>query len=338
MPELGISRVVDEAALRAWQAVAVAAQDADFDALPADPYIEVLPMLSGRYGDEDVLLHLGTVGGAAVATSISRLPVHDNSEVASVNLRVRPDCRSRGYGRALLDAVLADLRAAGRRRVLFEIPTRALSADGSVDEPGEILARSLGARRATLEQRRLLDLHNLDGERLRDEWRQAAAASVGYSPVTWVDVTPAELVDDLAVLLTAMSTDPPQGELELEPERWSVERFRALEHSYLERRRTRLFAAVRHDASGELVGFTDIGIPSGSTVAYQWDTIVRADHRGHRLGLVLKIANLHQIRDRFPDVRYVNTWNADENSHMIAVNEALGFRPMEGWSEWQLDL
>jgi GNAT superfamily N-acetyltransferase len=97
--------------------------------------------------------------------------------------------------------------------------------------------------------------------------------------------------------------------------------------------------AARHDESGELVGYTSLGVPSGGgTVGYQWDTIVRADHRGHRLGLLVKLAIIEQLRRELPEVRYLNTWNADENAHMVSVNEQLGFQVMEGWSEWQLDL
>ena len=43
-------------------------------------------------------------------------------------------------------------------------------------------------------------------------------------------------------------------------------------------------------------------------------------------------------RDEVPDLRWVNTWNATSNSFMIDVNEALGFRIAEKWTEWQLDL
>jgi GNAT superfamily N-acetyltransferase len=292
-------------------------------------------MLAGRYGDEDVRLHLGVAGGEPVATALTRMPAYDNLETATVLVRVHPDRRREGFGRAMAEAVLAELKASGRPMVLFEIPTAIRGGDGS---PGEVLAAALGARRVTAERRMMLDLNGLDGDRLSALWQEASAASVGYSRVAWRDRTPEDRVSDLAVLLTAMSTDPPQGELELEPEQWSVERFRRLEQSYLERGRTRLFVAAQHDASGELVGYTDIGVPTGSSVGYQWDTIVRVDHRGHRLGVLLKIANLHQIRTELPDVRYINTWNAESNTHMIAVNDALGFRLMEGWSEWQLDL
>jgi hypothetical protein len=87
------------------------------------------------------------------------------------------------------------------------------------------------------------------------------------------------------------------------------------------------------------VGYTDIGVNvEQPRVGYQWDTIVLAEHRGHRLGLLLKLANLELLVRTAPGVELVNTWNAEINSHMIAVNEALGFRPVDRWREWQLDL
>jgi len=34
----------------------------------------------------------------------------------------------------------------------------------------------------------------------------------------------------------------------------------------------------------------------------------------------------------------VTTWNAASNAHMIAINEAMGFRPIDLWCDWQLRL
>ena len=61
-------------------------------------------------------------------------------------------------------------------------------------------------------------------------------------------------------------------------------------------------------------------------------------HRGHRLGMALKAANLLWLREREPGVKRIVTWNADSNSHMIEINERLGFRPLDRWHEWQLHL
>lgn len=72
-------------------------------------------------------------------------------------------------------------------------------------------------------------------------------------------------------------------------------------------------------------------------IAYQWATIVESAHRGHRLGMLLKAASLQLLLRELPAARTLNTWNAAVNSQMISINEALGFQPVERWTEWQLD-
>ena len=39
-----------------------------------------------------------------------------------------------------------------------------------------------------------------------------------------------------------------------------------------------------------------------------------------------------------PGLERVITGNADVNGHMIAINEALGFRVLDRWPHWQLDV
>lgn len=105
------------------------------------------------------------------------------------------------------------------------------------------------------------------------------------------------------------------------------------------RNRLRVATAVVHEATGAVAGMTDLGVNRDRReVAYQWDTIVDPDHRGQGLGLLLKAHNLALLRSSAPEARWVNTWNALSNTHMVAVNDRLGFVPVERWSEWELDL
>jgi GNAT superfamily N-acetyltransferase len=100
-----------------------------------------------------------------------------------------------------------------------------------------------------------------------------------------------------------------------------------------------LCTVARHDPSGQVVALTDLGLTAGHPeVAYQWATIVLPSHRGHRLGMLVKLANLAYLRSSRPQVRLLNTWNAAINDHMVSINEAIGFRPVERWREWQLEL
>ena len=50
------------------------------------------------------------------------------------------------------------------------------------------------------------------------------------------------------------------------------------------------------------------------------------EHRGHRLGLLLKLEMLRWLAETEPALETLDTWNAESNRHMVAVNEALGYR------------
>jgi hypothetical protein len=81
-----------------------------------------------------------------------------------------------------------------------------------------------------------------------------------------------------------------------------------------------------------VVAYTDIAVtPHESERAYQWGTLVRPDHRGHRLGMAVKVANLRLLQETQPEVTTVITFNADVNAPMVSVNEEMGFRPVQ-WS------
>jgi GNAT superfamily N-acetyltransferase len=90
--------------------------------------------------------------------------------------------------------------------------------------------------------------------------------------------------------------------------------------------------AAIHDATGQTVAFTEIGVePDVPGWAYQDNTGVARPHRGHRLGLLLKTAMLEWLATAEPDVGKIITWNAAINDHMISINERLGFEVLHPW-------
>jgi GNAT superfamily N-acetyltransferase len=325
---LSVEPVLDRSALEAFHLVEAAAQDHDFVALPADPLEEWLPLLeTPERAGERVLLWLGRAGGEPVASLSMRLPTLDNLTTASLDLHVHPAHRRRGHGRAMVAEALGLVRGLGRSRVFFEVPS---GADGT-EAVARPLMDEIGAKPVLDDHRRLLDLTTHPaGER--------AAPPDGYRVVQWVDRVPEELLDGVAYLSGRMVLDAPLGEMAYEQEKWDAARYRDKEVAAMERGRTRVATAVVHD-SGAVAGATDIGVNQAlPEVAYQWDTIVDPAHRGQRLGLVLKTWNHAFLVEQVPAVRFVNTWNATSNSFMIAVNDQLGFRPVEKWTEYQLDL
>lgn len=54
--------------------------------------------------------------------------------------------------------------------------------------------------------------------------------------------------------------------------------------------------------------------------------------------MLVKAANLQQLREVSPGTKVVTTFNAEDNRPMLDVNEALGFRAIAYEGSWQKDL
>jgi hypothetical protein len=63
-----------------------------------------------------------------------------------------------------------------------------------------------------------------------------------------------------------------------------------------------------------------------------------AAHRGHRLGVLLKTDMNLWLREVQPKLSTIDTWNAESNDHMIAVNDAIGYRIMGRELQFQKSL
>src|SRR5690606_35012649 len=138
--------------------------------------------------------------------------------------------------------------------------------------------------------------------------------------------TPEGLLDEIAAMTSAIN-DAPTGTLEIEDEVFTGERVRAYEQAQVAGGRRLYRVVARHRGSGELAGQTVAAVDvERPWFAYQHDTSVVRAHRGHRLGLLLKIEMLRWLREEEPQVRRMDTDNAADNAYMIAINEMLGSR------------
>jgi RimJ/RimL family protein N-acetyltransferase len=157
-----------------------------------------------------------------------------------------------------------------------------------------------------------------------------------------VGPVPDELVVSWLELSATLMTEAPQGEMEWEDEAVDVAAFRHQEHVLKLQRRER-FHTVALDGEGRVVAYTDLVVPSHAREwVFQWGTLVHREHRGHRLGTAVKVANLRSLQGRHPAAdlatRRLVTWNAEVNDHMIGINERLGFRPIARAGELQKKL
>ena len=127
--------------------------------------------------------------------------------------------------------------------------------------------------------------------------------------------------------VTAAINDAPMGDLTFEDEVFDVARLRDIETAR-EGRGDRIYRlAARHRETGVIGGHTVVVVnPLRPEHAGQGDTAVHRDHRGHRLGLLLKIEMMRWLAETEPQITEITTWNHADNRYMIDVNEAIGYR------------
>jgi GNAT superfamily N-acetyltransferase len=329
-----VERISDIGGARRWLALASECVPVDHPGLTANSLEEILHQLSGKQTSSRYEHFVAVDDDVDAAYGTARLSMRDNLENAVISMSVLPSQRRRGVGSALAQEILAFVRSEGRTSVMWTVgsPVRE-------ESPGCKFSRALGARKALSRLRRELDLTLVDeGELDTLVQTRIGVRDSDYQIVTWVDRAPDDLVDGVARLVGRMSTDTPSGDLSWEAELWDSFRWREKEDDAHRSGRRRL-AAGAVDRNGELVAFTDIGLWAHEpSVAEQWNTIVDPAHRGHRLGLSVKVANLRNLRKRAPKTLRLETWNAIENSRIIAINELLGYRVVERVDEYLLTI
>ena len=289
------------------------------------------------------------VDGRMVARSWIRCEQQENLGSALVHVDVLSGFTGSGIGRALLAHVEAVAIADGRNVLMtFTEHPAGFEADGpDVLKPatgtGALPASSRAVRFAQragyqLEQVERFSCLALppDPDVLDALEREALVKAEPYELISWTDRCPDEYVEQLAVLMSRMSTDTPTGGLSYEEEIWDAARVRHVEDTWKQAGNVSLVTAARHRERGELAAYSVLELAPGKPwLADQDDTLVAASHRGHRLGMLVKIHNLRRLLAEYPAVERVITFNAAENDHMLDINIALGFRPA-GWDgEWQ---
>lgn len=325
----------DEADVARWFGVVDAWQR---DARPDEPgwllHEQAALLREGARPDADqrcvplVAVRSGTVVSAARLD----LPQRDNLHLAELLLITSPQHRRRGGGRALLHEAERRARAAGRTTVV------AVSEELPGEEgrsPSRGFGAALGFTAVQVEVRRDIALP-LEPSVVTGLAAVSAEDATDYDVRTWRDEVPEELLEDQAHLHRRMSTDVPTAELDYQEEEWDAARVRREEARVRAMDRTTFSAGAVHRPTGRLVAYTTVGVPRAEPVrAYQWDTLVLREHRGHRLGTLVKLACLQRLSQELPQTRSVSTWNAAENLPMIRVNDALGARTNGQLVNWQ---
>ncbi|PKQ32927.1 MAG: GNAT family N-acetyltransferase [Actinobacteria bacterium HGW-Actinobacteria-2] len=296
----------------------------------------------GRFGLPHAPEDLDDVWGVTTF----QLPLKDNLHlIDNAFVQVRADRRRLGVGTAMVSHLRRAAELHGRNTVVMWSDHRpgaevsdwvdAPQGTGRVPrDPATRFALSQGFQLAQVERQSRLFLP-VDLELLAALSAEArAAAEPGYRLVSWSGPTPTEYLDAVAAANHAISADAPNGEIDWEPEQWDAARVQEADER-LARSGTAFHTLALSD-SGEPAGLTTIFVERGEpNHGYQFNTVVLGRHRGHRLGLWLKTTNLAAVVAAHPELPHLDTWNADENGYMLAINVAMGFRVWSIGGGWQ---
>lgn len=277
------------------------------------------------------------------------MPLTDNVHLALGDVVVATEHRGRSIGTALWKAAEHIIQEAGRSTVMAWVINREPAAGEEKLTPatghGEIAVDA--AARFALRQGFALEQVERHSTLLLPvaqentaAWQAEGQHNAGpdYRLVQWANQTPETWLDAMAELYRRMSVDVPLGGLDIEEEVWDADRVRLRDERTANARRDYVLSAVEHIPSGALVAFTILKSPHGKPAAYQDETLVHGEHRGKRLGLWVKAANVEYLGREHPEVKRIHTWNADENEHMLAINSRIGFHGASLEGAWQRKL
>lgn len=291
----------------------------------------------------------GRLDGEIVAHGLLRLSMQPGTLIAWTFGEVLPHARRCGVGTALFDEL--EHLASGQGRTVVQsfamqpfnpgeerLPSPTGFGSLSLHDPGVRFLRGRGYELGQIQRLSLLHLP-IPSTRLDVLHRESGPIASDYEVVTWVGPTSEGWLADLAVLFSCAEADAPRGALANEPEAWDVARVCALEAKDARSGRSAFTAAAVFRPTGRLAGVTRLSTPPDrKQVARQHTTIVLPEHRGHRLGLRMKLANLQQVTQALPDSITIVTGNAEDNRYMLNVNEALGFVPIACGGAWKKTL
>ncbi len=252
---------------------------------------------------------------------------HDtNPDVGGLGCHVRAGHRRKGIGTALLAWDIAFSQALGQSRLLVHTDSRMPA--------GDLIAAAMGAQVKARDHENRLPLRAVDPDLLSDWVREGQ--SEDYELLAFDGPIPDELAEAFVGLVLVMNTAP-RDDLQVNDFTYSVAQLREGETRMAEVGAREWTLVVRHRRTADLVGVHTLYFaPDDRQKAYVGITGVVPAHRGHGFGRLLKATLTLRLLAEHPEIECVVTGNADSNGHMLAINEAMGYRPHASNTTWEV--
>ena len=248
-------------------------------------------------------------------------------DIGVLEVMVHPNLRRRGLGQQLV-------AVAARRAYLEGFSSIGVEAIG--DTPAIPFYQALGFEPEYVETRSVLNLSAVDWNALGT---MASGISSGYRLEYHPGGPSEELLEAYALAKLEGQSGGDDSDLDLRPSSSDPQRLRDSLDTLHRRGLKPYIVLAIHEATGTVAGLTEVVVPAQHPErADQYDTIVVRDHRGYGIDRAIKARMLFELRKAEPELREVQTWNAQHNESMLKVNAELGFQSDRDWYEYGADV
>ncbi|MCT1806657.1 GNAT family N-acetyltransferase [Dermabacter hominis] len=254
-----------------------------------------------------------------------QLPLAENTDTQEIDLVVYPAWRGKGIGTMLTDALRDIMTHEGRPMASGHALTHVDSTQEENELPAVRIATRLGLKKVATGLVSTVSLP-LDRDLVEDLHVEVEASLGKYRIITWEGDVPEEHMGQWCVLLNQLFADAPAEDSSLARPEYDEERVRAIEAQSAGRGYRRL-TAVALAPNGTFAGTSYVMFrEDGSRLGEQAISVVMPEHRGHNLGLALKLMTHRLLTETESKVDVLRTYTNHTNTHMNAVNERLGYR------------
>ena len=310
---------------------------ADLADRPGDPPTapaELRSLLAPPYRGHRLLYLLHDPSGNLAGWARLGLYTAFQQESAHATILVRPAARRRGAGTALLTALTLAAHRHGRRRLVLDGP-RCLATERFADRHGlELTGRELRSR---------LDLGNTQLALVGAQWRAHWGSPGGgahrrpdFVPLRWTGPCPDAYVPGYLQALDALQAAAAKpGSAQQDPFTRAEVRHRELTAAAAGLRE--YTACLVAPQTGRIAALSTAHTADGLR-GEQNETVVVPEFRGRGLAMRVKTQLIRDLLAAEPGLAMLDTHNAVDNSRMLAVNQRLGFRPLDTHGAWTLRL
>lgn len=258
----------------------------------------------------------GAWEGSSLLGFSASMTHHADPDTSWIYVWVHPIHQWHSIGSALVSAAEESSPSSVKRFVSSAY--RSTAAELGALEQG--FAAPLGYLVATTETVLELDL---------DSWTPSLrGVTVGYEVSTHINGVPEHLRKQVGQIKGLVDAQAPNGDLGWSESVVSAEEYAREITQWIAQGSTAI-ESIALDKGGDVAAWTCLVVaPAPESPSNIEGTLVLRQHRGHQLGSAVKAASLDAAK-RMGTLHRVRTSSDDQNAWMHAINEELGFVPVE---------